>query len=417
MSYLFSQKFSMSVPSGKQNLLFTLILCFSIALCSSLNAQINFNSETGLTPDSSAGHLWGYAYGDFYYKAHGDSLARGGDNQYTGIPQKRNAFILSHISLGYSYKITKKFSADLLLAAVNNANTTSVNGIATGGDLLSNNKLSFYIKYANIRWKNIWKNTDLLLGQVSTPSFSLLTNKIWLYRTIEKTIADIRNTPSYDLGVTIRGKFNDEGNSGYDLMVGNGTGARPENDNFKWFYGDVYAMFLDKKLVFDLYADYTRIDWKQDFHHARNMVKAFVAYTTPGLTIGIETFINHGKNDVVGINRNLKDTTNASAIGISTYIHGNIIKNKLRFFARFDTYNPDTKYNMNVFTKYIGFTPAYEPNNKEIFITTGLDFAPDKNIHFLPNIWYVRYKGQQSTNSDIDHDLVYRATFYFEFGR
>ncbi len=403
---------------SKQRSIFGVFLCFGLFLSSSLKAQFTINADSAFNAGSpNSGRLWGYSFGDFYYKAHSDSLVRGGANQYTGVPAKRNAFAFRRIYLGYDYNITKKFSAELLLAAEDNFNQTSLSGTTTtSGDLLTNNKISFYIKLANIRWKNIWRNTDLVVGQVSTPSFPLLTEKIWSYRSIERTIADVRRTPSYDLGVTLQGKFDNKGNYGYNLMVGNGTSAKPENDKFKWFYGDVYAMFLNKKLVFDLYADYQRLNWIDGFHHSRNMVKGFAAYTTPKITVGVEAFINHGKNDVVGINGTINDTTDANATGLSTYIRGSIIKNKLGFFARFDTYNPDTKYDNTAFTKYAGLTSAYEPNNKENFITAGLDFTPVKNVHFMPNIWYSQYKTQQSV-SNTDHDLVYRATFYFVFGK
>ena len=394
-------------------------VAIGLFLTNSLKAQFTFNSDSAFKAGSpNSGRIWGYAFGDFYYKAHSDSLVRGGANQYSGVPEKRNAFAFRRIYLGYDYNISKKFSAELLLAAEDNSTLTSGTGATTtSGDLLGNNKLSFYIKLANIRWKNIWKNTDLVAGQVSTPAFSMLIDKIWSYRAIERTIADIRRTPSFDLGVLLQGKFDDGSNYGYNLMVGNGTSAKPENDNFKWFYGDVYAMFLDKKLVFDLYADYQRMNWTESFHHSRNMLKGFAAYNTPGITVGIEAFINHGKNDVVGVNGSVNDTTDANAAGISTYVHGNIIKNKLRFFVRLDTYNPDTKYDNVSFTKYTGLTSNYEPNNKEDFITAGLDFTPVKNVHFMPNIWYSKYISNQSGSSNTDHDLVYRATFYYVFGK
>lgn len=403
----------------KQRLFFTALLCFGLFLGSSLKAQFTMNSDSAFKAGSpNSGRLWGYVFGDYYYKAHSDPLVRGGSDQYSGVPEKRNAFAFRRIYLGYDYNISKKFSTELLLAAEDNFVLTALNGATTTtGDLLSDNKLTFYIKLANIRWKNIWKNTDLVVGQVITPSFGLLTDKIWSYRSIERTIADIRRTPSFDLGVTLQGRFDDEGNYGYNLMVGNGASARPENDKFKWFYGDVYAMFFNKKLVFDLYADYQRLDWEDGFHHVRNMVKGFVAYNTPNVTVGVEAFINNGKNDVVGVNGTVKDTTDAKAVGISTYIHGNIIKNKLSFFARFDTYNPDTKYDNVAFTKYIALTSNYEPNNKEEFITAGLDFTPVKNVHIMPNIWYNKYTAQQSANLNTDHDLVYRATVYYVFGK
>ena len=116
-------------------------------------------------------------------------------------------------------------------------------------------------------------------------------------------MADVRRTPSFDLGATLQGKFDSNGNYGYNLMVGNGTGARPENDKFKWFYGDVFAKFLDKRLIVDLYADYQRLNRTATWHHSRNMLKGFIAYTTPAFTVGIESFISHDQKDVVGIGR------------------------------------------------------------------------------------------------------------------
>lgn len=368
------------------------------------------------TADSSfkpAGKLWGYAFGDYYYKAHSDPFNRGGSNQYTGIEKGRNAFQLRRVYLGYNYDISPKFAAEMLLAAEDNVTTSTG---ATSGDLLSDNKLSFYIKLANLRWKNIWKGTDLVVGQVATPAFPLVTEPVWGYRSVERTVADIRRTPSYDLGATLQGTFDSKANFGYNLMVGNGTGAKPENDKFKWFYGDVYAKFLDKKLILDLYADYERLNRTDTWHHSRHMVKGFVAYTTPAFTVGVEAFINHGQNDVVGNNALSKDTLSANARALSAYVKGRLVKDKLGFFARMDNYNPDVNYDNTLYTSYKGLTGNYEPNNKEMFVTAGLDFTPVKNVHFMPNVWYNRYTSNQSGLGGPayrDHDLVYRLTFYY----
>jgi hypothetical protein len=388
-----------------------LILLFSL-LQNDLSAQ---DKDSLFKP---SGKLWVYSFGDYYYKAHSDVLNRGGANQYSNIEQGRNAFQLRRIYLGYNYDITAKFSAELLLAAEDN--TASSVG-ATSGDLLSNNKLSFYIKLANLRWKNIWKGTDLVVGQVSTPAFPLLIEPIWSYRSIERTISDIRRTPSYDLGATLQGKFDPQtGNYGYNIMVGNGTGAKPENDKYKWFYGDIWAKFFDKKLVLDLYADYQRLNWLSNFHHSRQMLKGFAAYTTPAFTLGVEGFINQAKKDVIGLRVASSDTLDAKSKGISVFVRGKIITDKLGFFARIDKYDPDTKYNSIIYTGYKGLTATYEPNNKETFITAGLDFTPIKNVHFMPNIWYNKYDGKQANltgSAKKDHDLVYRLTFYYVFGR
>lgn len=364
------------------------------------------------------GKLWGYAFGDYYYKAHADALNRGGANQYTNIEEGRNAFQFRRIYLGYSYDIHPKFSAELLLAAEDNVATRTG---AISGDLLSNNKLSFYIKQANLRWKNIWKGTDLVIGQMSTPAFALVVEPIWGYRAVERPILDVRRVPSFDFGIALQGKFDPgAGNYGYNLMVSNGTSARPENDKYKWFQADVFAKFLDKRLVFDLYADYQRLNWSPGFHHERNIVRGFAAYTTPAFTLGAEAFVSHGQKDVVGVHGAASDTLTANARGLSTFVRGRIIKDRLNFFARADWFNPDVNYDERNYETYKGLTATFEPNNKETFLTAGLDFAPMKNVHFMPNVWYNQYRSERSDVNEAakhDYDLVYRMTFHYVFGR
>lgn len=386
------------------------LLFAAFAFAQSTSAQEKTTADSTFKP---SGRLWGYAFGDYYYKAHSDSFNRGGSNQYTGIEQGRNAFQIRRVYLGYTYDISPKFSAEVLLAGEDNVTTSSG---ATIGDLLSNNKLGVYIKLANLRWKNIWKGTDLVIGQTATPAFSLITEPVWGYRAVERGVADIRRTPSYDLGIALQGKFDSDGKFGYNLMVGNGTGAKPESNSFKWFYGDVYAKLLDKRLIIDLYADYQRLHRTQSWHHSRNMVKGFIAYTAPAFTVGVEAFINHGQEDVIGTNSMGKDTVSANAVAMSAFVRGRLIKDKLNFFARVDNYNPDVNYNSSLYASYKGLTDAYEPNNKELFFTAGLDFTPVKNVHLIPNVWYNRYTSNQSGLTGVanqDYDMVYRLTFYY----
>ncbi|MHA4810304.1 hypothetical protein ACX0G9_19480 [Flavitalea flava] len=416
----------------KLQLLFAGIL---FMLTSSLKAQYLLNSDSAFKAGAAnSGRIWGYMFGDLFYKSHSDSLKRGNNNQYSGIPTSRNAFQFRRIYLGYDYNITSRFSAELLLAAEDNFPALNPpSNPAQNGDLLQNNKLTFYIKLANIRWKNIWKGTDLIVGQVATPAFPLIAEKVWSYRSIERTISDIRRTPSYDLGAELQGKFDAKGNYGYNIMVGNGTGDKPEGSSYKWFYGDVYAMFFDKKLIFDLYADYQRLNWQSytpasgataasnAWHHSRQMLKGYIAYNTPALTIGAEGYINNLKNDLFATKATGVDTLSEAAKGLSLYVHGNVITGKLRFFARYDMTDPNSKINNAIYTKYTGNLANYnESTTKEQFITAGLDFTPAKNVHFMPNIWYNNYKSKLDNTSGSlksDYDLVYRMTFFFTFGK
>ena len=441
-----------------------LMAALFVFCASTSSAQYVFSNDSSYKAGTeNTGRLWGYAFGDFSYKPHADSLTRGGSNQYTGIRGNATMFQFRRIYLGYDYNISKKFSAELLLAAEDNfppgappvgsgaGTTTAFSAGNSTGDLLTNQKMTFYIKNINIRWKGIWKGTDLVFGEMSTPAFPMISEKVWSYRSIERTIADIRRTPSFDLGFALQGVFDPATkNFGYNLMAANGTGDKPDYTPYKWFYGDVYAYFMHKHVVVDFFADYQRLNWTQYWHHTRQMIKGFVAWNSSatdksmnpgtGFTVGVEGFINNLKNDnaatkIAGGN----DTLSTAPSGISVYIHGDIIPNKLRFFARFDAYNPNNKVDNSIYKSYTGNTSNYNDNSykttynyapatptvnyvttgdqtyKQNFITAGLDFKPTNRVHIMPNVWYNSYASQINDNKD--HDLVFRLTFFFSFGK
>jgi hypothetical protein len=455
----------MSPSITKTLIRFSVLLFLSAFFFNSSKAQYVFSNDSLFKAGTeNTGRLWGYAFGDFTYKPHADSLTRGGSNQYTGIQKNRTLFQFRRIYLGYDYNISKKFTAELLLAAEDNfppgappvgsaapGTTTSMSAANSTGDLLTNQKMTFYIKNMNIRWKQIFKGTDLIIGEMSTPSFPLLSERVWSYRSIERTIADIRRTPSYDFGVALQGTFDPATkNFGYNVMAANGTSDKPDITPYKWFYGDLWAFFAHKHVVVDLYADYQRLNWTPTWHHSRQMIKGFLAWNSSatdksmnpgsGYTIGVEGFINNLKADNVAPKiAGGSDTLSTAPSGISFYIHGDIIPGKLRFFARYDVYNPNNKVNTNVYKSYSGNTSNYNDNSfhtvynqnlatptvtytttgdqtyKQNFITAGLDFKPTNRVHFMPNVWYNSYKSQIADNKD--YDLVFRLTFFFSFGK
>ena len=377
-----------------------------------------FNTFAQEDPDfKPSGKLWGYAFGDYAFKQHGDTLGggagRGGSNQYSNVAVNQSLFQMRRIYLGYDYDISKKFSAQFLLAAEDDF---------AGGDLLANGKFSPYVKLANIRWKNIFKGSDLVFGLQPTPTFATTSEPVWGYRSIERTIMDIRRTSSYDLGVSLQGHLPKDDKFSYTLMVSNGTGAKPETDPFKWFWADVNYKFLNKKLIVDLYSDYARLNLMSGWHHDRSTQKLFVAYTVPKFTIGVEVFANNLRGDQIDtrIDKKANDTLTTKSMGVSVFARGKLYKEKLGFFIRYDNYDPSLNNDNGTYSSYKTLTSQYNPNTKEQFFTAGLDFTPVKNVHIMPNIWYNAYKNAGPTDygdNNNAHDMVYRLTFYYIYGK
>ncbi len=406
---------------AKQFLIIVVLTFLTIAS----QAQYLFNNDSAFRAGvPNSGRIWGYIFGDYFHKGHSDSLNRGGNNQYTNVKKDQDEFQFRRIYLGYDYNIAKNFSAEFLLAAEDDFTT---------GDVLVNNKFTPYIKFANLRWKNfLFNGNDLVVGLQPTPAFPYVTENMFSYsRPIERTITDIRRTPSFDFGAGLQGRFNTPDKSivyGYDLLVANGTSAKPQALNgtlYKWFYGDVFVGLLNHHLILDAYADYQRQNWSPGDHgHAyRQMLKGSIVWVDKLFTVGAEGYTNSLAQTEVGTRGTAKDTLDGRATGLSLYAHASVIGTKLRVFARYDWYNPNTKYDNNTYSKYATLytvSTTYEPNNKEQFFTAGFDYSPVANIHFMPNIWYNRYSGQQSGLTGAaahDHDLVYRMTFYFTFGK
>lgn len=360
----------------------------------------------------SSGKLWGYAFGDYAYKLHADAAERG-NLQYSKLPKNYNSFNFRRIYLGYDYQFTPNISSQLLLA-----HESSSEANPSGTDVLTDNNRGVYIKGMNIRFKNFIPRATIVAGQQATPTYATLSEHIWGYRSIEKTIADMRGvSSSTDLGIGIFGKIGKNENIGYDIMVGNNNGAKPENNKFKKIYTSLYVYFFDKKLVLQGNYEHDRAA-SEPLQKDINNFKAFAAYKTSTTSIGIEAFSQLKTNNTYYFKNVFpaEDSvyTSVAPSGISFFMTGQLTKNKINFFARIDLYNPDTKFNSN--HKY---SPGYN-TTKESFATLGLDFIPYKNVHIMPNIWYNQYHSKRTGSSGHlknDYDLAGRITLYFLFNK
>jgi hypothetical protein len=370
----------------------TFIPVLTIILC-----QAQMMAQSAIEEFKPSGKIWGYAFGDFFIKAGGDTATWASRAEYSGVSKNVYAFSLRRMYLGYDYNISPTFSTTAVLE---------------GSDavLTAKGERSVFIKSLNVKWKNLFKGADLVIGQMPTLAYALNIEKIWNYRSIEKNLLDQRGIrPSSDMGIALYGKFDSLGTYGYNLMISNGTGPKPEEltqtGKHKVYAGDVFGYLFDRKIMVDFYADFQTGPNDQYVSNLRG----FIAYQTDPITIGFEMFS--------GTQHKVKsDAANANPFGFSVFARGSIIKDKLNAFARFDSFNPDQHYrDEDVLLTYnpVSMSKHYNEN----FITAGLDFMPHKNVHLMPNIWMNSYKAKADTAILVKRkaDVVPRLTFYFIF--
>lgn len=378
--------------------------------------------------DSTRGHVWGYMFGSMYTKLHGDSLKRG-VTQYSQVPQGANSYSFQRVYLGYDYFFNKKFSAHMVLA-----HEEFYDGSSGGINIDQTNSRSFYLKYCNVEWDNIIPGQNLTVGAIVTPAFPTTEEPFWGYRSIERTIMDMRNImSSNDVGANLGGKLwkKTDGNSekaciGYNIMVGNGTSAAPDNSGilskytpYHRYYGNVYGKFLGDKVLVDLFGFYNTVEWSP-VHQTDMTFRGLVGYKTGRFNLSFEYFQETMKNQSIitaGTGITSPDTTDRIQSGISIEGAVTLIKDKntgaqkLGLLARYDMYNPDAKYNNND-----SYKATY--SNKETFFVVGLDYQPIPQIHVMPNIWYDGFSNQAKNVSGVtksDYDMVVRVTLYYLF--
>jgi len=407
------------------------------------------------SPDSTRGHFWGYLMGSYFTKPHADTLGRG-TTQYSNLQKGTNEFSLDRVYLGYDYFFNNQFSVHAVMA-YEETNDDAFGSVTT----LQNYDRSLYLKYANMEWNNMF-NTGLKLsvGAITTPSFAITEEPFWGYRSVDRTIMDMKGiTGSNDVGANIGGKIwkeKDETGAenacvGFNFMVGNSTGAIPDvpgitgnYTTWKKYYGDLYLKMFHDRIVLDLYGDGHTFSWTpvadrpHDMHQYEITGRAFLGYKTRNFNVSVEYFEQMEYNMVDEVKGpgvpTEGDTANNTQSGFSVMTAAVLMRDKktgapeLSAFARYDYFNPDVMYNPNITYQSGGIIVQGEGKQVDVvnswieeYIVAGLDYQPIKQIHFMPNIYYDGIRDRSYNNipatpvERFDYDLVYRITFYYQF--
>lgn len=294
-----------------------------------------------------ASNFSGYMVGDYYYVVSGSDAGKEGEN----------AFRFRRIYLTSDWSIDERFSSRLRFEARD----------AGWG---KSEAMVPFVKHAYLKWRNAFIGADLYLGLSGTPAWSI-SEKIWGYRSVEKTILDLNKIgSSADIGVRLKGEL---GGLVYNIMVGNGTGQKSEGDRQKKLYSS-FSHRIGESLNTEIYFDYNEVSESV----TERTAKVFIGYVVEGGRGGVEAFsrVNDSGNDENTIT------------GISVFWAQNL-NSISTVFVRWDSLLNNGK------------------DIKENLLITGFDREVGKGIHIIPNFRIERIESKGTTEV-----IPYLTAFY-----
>lgn len=344
--------------------------------------------------DDNWGKISGQFFVDYFYNIARDGNFSNFNNTAVDGTKDLNGFLLRRASLNYDKNISDKFSARFRLEADSKSNS-------------SNNKIGVFVKDASLKWKNIFEGSDLIIGIQPTPSFDV-SEKYWGYRSLEKTIQDLRGfVPSRDFGIALRGKISESNDVNYTVMLGNNSANSPETDKYKRYYAAVDFSPINNFTI-ALTGDFKSKAAIDDPNGANATLANSTILGSLFLGYGGRNKYSFGVEGIYQINQNgwinsqdinPKEIRNINALGVSAFGHYWFTET-ISGLVRYDYFDP----NMDA---------DFKGDSRNYFIA-GIDFKVDKNISIIPNVIYESYESLPNGLS-FDPSVTARVTLYYNF--
>ena len=337
------------------------------------------------TQDKPVPKISGYMFGEYFYNVARDTGISSLSNVATGGKKDLNGFQFRRIYFTYDNEISSTFSARFRLEGT------------TGSPI---------IKDAYLKWKNVFDGSDLLFGLQPTPAFEI-SEGFWGYRSLEKTILDLRGiVTSRDLAVSLKGKLDESAMIKYWVMFGNNSSTGAESDKYKRLYAHL-QFAPTEKISLTVYSDYkmqpsindlkSTSTPKATLNHNALTTAVFAGYTEKDMfKFGFEGFLQSTPNDYK--DGSPDSLVSKNAIGLSVFGSYNLSA-VLSLVGRYDLFDP----NMNNKAK---------SDSRNYFIF-GADWKADKNVSIIPNILYETYEGIGSRS--VEASVTARITLFYTF--
>ena len=315
------------------------------------------------TAARAQGKLSGVVFADYFYNVQG-----------SGGVADSSAFRFRRIYLTYDNDIDTTFAVRFQLEADET-------------ELTSKGKIGVFVKQAFLRWKERGPVGDLFMGMSSTPLWGN-SETVWGYRSIEKTILDLNKLGSAtDIGVALQRAPAQGRPVGWHLMFANGNGQKPDNDRSKKAYLSI--PMKTGNIIVEGVADYEGGPGDKD----KYTLKLFGGWQKESAGFGVEGFRRTNLNS---------GTAGADVIPTGASVFGRArLTDRWAAFGRYDYFDPDAEVDN------VGY--------REHLLIVGVDFAPIKTVHLMPNVTVKSYSGKASAAPDKDADVVARITLFYSY--
>lgn len=350
-----------------------------------------FGSQFLFAQENSTGKISGYMFGDYFYNAARDTGLSSLGNVANGGKQDINGFQLRRIYFTYDYNISEKFATRFRLEADQTANT-------------SDGKIGVFVKDAYLTWKNIFDGSDLTFGIQPTQVIEN-ADADWEHRFLEKTIMDLRGiVSSRDIALSLKGRIDSDGVFKYWVMIGDGSGNRPETDKYKRFYAQLQYNPI-KNLSVALYGDLKTKRSVNDFPVTSNppstvsnddITYAFsLGYKEKEIfSVGAQAYINTTLNELVSDS----GLENRNGLGLSFFGSYNF-SSQISVTGRYDYFDRNSD-------------SGFKGDSRNLFIFS-MNYKPADKVVISPNVIIETYESRFGRS--IDASVTPRLTLYYNF--
>ena len=349
-------------------------------------------------PDYPRGRISGTLFGDVYYNAAGDAAhaytATGADlgqaniDGVKPITRDLNGIQVRRVYLQLDNDLSVRYATRVRLEL-------------DGKALTSDGKSSAYLKNVYFQARGVVPRGDFLFGMLSVPTWEN-SEEFWQYRSIEKTLGDFRGIGSAsDLGVQLKGFVDGDHHAGYNVMIGDGNGQKPETDRYKKAYLSLPFRFGELRLEPYVDAQAIRVNLQPKVASHTDSFAVNNDQTTYKLFAGYEFHrFGVGAEGIVRVNH-LGPAATREPRGASLFARG-VLTPTLNAFARVDLWQPDHRASNRLDTR--------------LWIA-GVDWQPFKDVHVMPNVEAVQYVSRGTAVAPEHPDVQARLTFYCRFSR